>query len=213
MGKLIAVEGIDGVGKSTQVAALGNLMRLMTGRVAEMRFPVRTGITGAMLDAQLTRRQHMPGEPPELMHLLFVANRWEMKRTIDEYLEDGNIVIADRYVDSGVAYSAAQGLDRNWCKVTNAGLPVPDITVYLNSGGKMLYRNQRGGAPELYERDEEFQMRVHHEFLKLFEQRRHLNEKEGTSTAAVIMIDATMPAQKVTQRIYEKLQSSYSCGF
>lgn len=211
MGKLIAIEGIDGVGKSTQVAALGRLMRLMTGRVAEMQFPVRTGITGAMIDAQLTRR--MLSEPPELMHLLFVANRWEAKRTIDEYLEDGNIVITDRYVDSGIAYSAAQGLDRNWCKVTNVGLPVPDVTVYLNSGGKMLYRDKRGGAPEVYEHDEEFQMRVHHEFLKLLEQRHHLNNGKEEGNGVVIMIDATMPAQKVTQRIYEKLQSSYSCGF
>jgi dTMP kinase len=41
------------------------------------------------------------------------------------------VVLADRYSYSGVAYSVAQGLPAEWCKGTEAGLPAPDLVVFL----------------------------------------------------------------------------------
>lgn len=51
--------------------------------------------------------------------------------TIKELLYDGTTIICDRYAFSGVAFSAAKGLDINWCKDADRGIPQPDIVIYL----------------------------------------------------------------------------------
>ena len=48
-----------------------------------------------------------------------------------ELLLKGNNIILDRYSASGVAYSAAKGMDFNWCKTHETGLIKPDITFFL----------------------------------------------------------------------------------
>ena len=58
---------------------------------------------------------------PELLHLLFSANRWELEENIKSKLNQGEIVIIDRYAFSGVAYSVAKGLDIEWCKSSDKG--------------------------------------------------------------------------------------------
>ena len=62
---------------------------------------------------------------------MFSANRWEYKSEILENIQK-NTIILDRYSASGVAYSAAKGLDLKWCQNNEVGLPQPDITFYLN---------------------------------------------------------------------------------
>ena len=46
-------------------------------------------------------------------------------------LNEGKNVILDRYVYSGVVYSAAKGLDLNWCLNPDKGLPKPDLLFYI----------------------------------------------------------------------------------
>ena len=71
-------------------------------------------------------------------HLLFSANRWERRPDLLAALRSGTTVVADRYAHSGVAYSAAKrrvGMDREWCAAPDAGLPAPDVVVFLDAGG------------------------------------------------------------------------------
>merc|ERR1719178_398667 len=70
--------------------------------------------------------------PDETIHLLFSANRWESVLSIVETLNNGTSVICDRYAFSGVAYSAAKGLDLAWCQTPDIGLPVPDGVFFLH---------------------------------------------------------------------------------
>merc|ERR1712060_523677 len=69
--------------------------------------------------------------PDETVHQLFSANRWESVGKIVDDLTAGTSVVCDRYAFSGVAYSAAKGLDLAWCQSTDIGLPVPDGIFYL----------------------------------------------------------------------------------
>jgi dTMP kinase len=50
---------------------------------------------------------------------------------MNEMLNSGVNVICDRYWYSGVAYSVAKGLDFNWCRSPDIGLPVPDLVIFL----------------------------------------------------------------------------------
>ena len=47
-------------------------------------------------------------------------------------LNNGYTILLDRYVLSGVVYSAAKGLDIDWCISPDIGLPLPDIVFFLN---------------------------------------------------------------------------------
>ena len=68
-----------------------------------------------------------------MIHLLFTINRWELKQKIIDSLMEGKHLILDRYSYSGVAYTAAKGIDFNWAMVTEQGLPKPDIVIYLKA--------------------------------------------------------------------------------
>merc|ERR1719178_614189 len=69
--------------------------------------------------------------PDETVHQLFSANRWESVASIVETLNAGTSIVCDRYAFSGVAYSAAKGLDFEWCKALDVGIPAPDAVFFL----------------------------------------------------------------------------------
>lgn len=83
---------------------------------------------------------------------------------IEKRLGEGTFIVLDRYAESGVAYSAAKGLDMNWCKAPDHGLPAPDLTIFIDvpSEGSA---NRNGYGEERYER-QEFQKKVR----QIFEQ-------------------------------------------
>ncbi|CAG9316222.1 unnamed protein product [Blepharisma stoltei] len=123
-GLFIVVEGIDRSGKSTFVRALAARL----GNSEIMSFPNRQTQIGSMINSYLTNSIHMSDEA---IHLLFSANRWECKGLIEQTLNAGKNVILDRYAYSGVVYSAAKGLDLEWCMASDIGLLKPDIVLYL----------------------------------------------------------------------------------
>lgn len=123
--KFIVFEGCDRSGKSTQANILLNSLK----NSVLINFPNRETPIGKMLNSYLTSDTNMT---PEVSHLLFTANRWEMQETIKNHLKNNINVICDRYYYSGVAYSVANGLDVDWCVNTNSGLIEPDIVIYMS---------------------------------------------------------------------------------
>ena len=62
------------------------------------------------------------------------VNSWiNFRNKILETLEKGINIVCDRYAYSGVAFSAAKGIPVDWCKRCDAGLPKPDIIIYLRA--------------------------------------------------------------------------------
>lgn len=68
----------------------------------------------------------------QAVHLLFSANRWECSSDLIKQLEMGNTLICDRYAYSGIAYSGSKGLNLDWCKAPDIGLPAPDLVIFLD---------------------------------------------------------------------------------
>ena len=83
-----------------------------------------------------------------------------------ELLESGTHIICDRYWYSGVAYSAAKGMNFEWCQWADKGLIEPDLVIYLKANPEALSKRANYGQ-ERYERVE-FQRRVKDSFEKLF---------------------------------------------
>jgi dTMP kinase len=67
----------------------------------------------------------------EVKHLLFAANRWEKKREIESMLENGTIVIMNRYWQSNLVYGVSNGMDAKWLQELDSGLPKEDLAIVL----------------------------------------------------------------------------------
>lgn len=148
-GLFIVVEGLDRAGKSTQCRLLAS--RIVAERPVEcIRFPDRTTAVGQMINAYLQSTTELSDEA---IHLLFSANRWEAASSLEEKLNNGISLICDRYVYSGIAFSAAKGLDLKWCAMPDCGLPEPDMVIFLDVSEPVA--EARGGfGNERYEKRE-----------------------------------------------------------
>lgn len=129
-----------------------------------MNFPDRTTPVGLLIDNYLKNKQNFTDEG---IHLLFTLNRWESKEKICNMLNAGTTLIVDRYSYSGVAFSAAKGLDFDWCKSPEAGLPKPDVVIYLTLTSEAMIKRS-GFGTERYEIPE-FQQNVRKVYEKMIE--------------------------------------------
>ncbi len=174
-GRFITLEGIDGCGKSTQIALLSESL---TARGIDV---VRTREPGGAPGAEAIRRLLVEGEPdrwsPETEILLFTAARRDhLEATIRPALDAGRTVISDRFADSTRVYQGAVRSDlRRMVDDLHAGIIgiEPDLTLILDiDPEKALARGlARGGDEDRFERfGAEFQRRLRHGFLALAEE-------------------------------------------
>lgn len=160
-GAFILFEGIDRCGKSTQAALLSEYLTSKS-TTEFIRFPDRTSSIGQLINSYLTSASNLNDQT---IHLLFSANRWEASKGLLQKLECGTNLVCDRYAYSGVAFSAAKGMDIEWCKACDAGLPSPDAIIYLDMPvEEAALRGQYG--EERYEKID-FQVKVREQFMIL----------------------------------------------
>jgi dTMP kinase len=158
----IVFEGLDRSGKSSQAALLAEKLKEAGRAVKLMRFPARdSGPIGKMIDEYLRSGNNLSDEA---IHLLFSANRWEVAESIKRDLQNGFDIICDRYLYSGVVYSASKGLPWEWCAAPDRLLPKPDMVLFLNVDPKVA--ESRGAfGQERYEKVE-FQAKVRENFYR-----------------------------------------------
>ena len=161
-GALIVVEGCDRSGKSTQCARAVRWLNDNGYKAEQWNFPDRRSSIGTLLDNYITMACELDHR---VAHLLFSANRWEKRHLMEEKLLGGTTLVVDRYAFSGVAFSVAKGLDREWCKGCDRGLPRPDGVFYLDVDPAETSVREGFGS-ERYE-VVEFQKRVREIFLSL----------------------------------------------
>jgi dTMP kinase len=126
---LIAFEGLDQSGKETQARLLAARLARDGRRVTTVSFPDYATPIGTELYKAL-HGERMYG--PDVIQMLMIANRYEWKPAIVTAIEEGRVVVADRYLASSVAYGEAQGLDPDWLFEAQKYLPPPAITVMID---------------------------------------------------------------------------------
>lgn len=170
-GLLIAIEGVDGAGTTTQTEILARALRGRGLPVHTTREP-SDGPVGLLLRQILTGRVIVPGmhgaRPPSwtTMALLFAADRLDhLEAEIHPNLMDGVTVVTDRYYHSSVAYQSvsAGGAAETvaWVREINRQARVPDLTIVLDVRPEVAAdrRLARARTRELYE-DEHLQRRL-----------------------------------------------------
>jgi dTMP kinase len=128
-GTLIAVEGIDQAGKQTVCEWLVGQLRAAGVTAEQTGFPDYATPLGGEITAFLSGERAYPAEARQL---LYTANRWERAAELRGWLAEGRAIVVDRYIASGVAYGAAQGLDMDWMLAVERGLPPADLTILLD---------------------------------------------------------------------------------
>lgn len=146
---LIAFEGIDQSGKETQARLLGERLSSAGRTVLAVSFPDYATPIGS----ELYRALHGEREyGPDVIQLLMIANRYEWKPAIAAALERGDVVVADRYLASSVAYGEAQGLDPAWLLDAQRHLPQPDLTVVIDIAPATAVARKQAGR-DRFEQD------------------------------------------------------------
>ena len=129
-GVLLALEGVDGCGKSTQAGLLATALRAAgTGSGPYLRahgWPPGPAYPGYFQGPT----RHL--SPKEELNLFMADRREHVEEVINPALAEGKIVITDRYYYSSVAYQGALGLDPDRILAQNEVLAVrPDLTIIL----------------------------------------------------------------------------------
>lgn len=163
-GLFVVIEGVDGAGTTTQVAAVAAALRERRWAVRETREP-SPGPVGALLRLCLSGRLVTPGplgmRAPnwKTMALMFAADRLDhIESVVAPLLEEGVCVISDRYYHSSVAYQSLSASDMPaaiaWIRSVNAQARKPDLTLVLDVPAEQAKarRRTRGGT-ELYDDD------------------------------------------------------------
>jgi len=182
MGRLIVLEGLDSVGKSTQIKKLVKYF----DNAKTMHFP-KTEKSDNLFGNLIAK--YLRGElgglddiSPYLVSLMYACDRNDSREYILNSLKSGNMVL-DRYYHSGVAFQLAKLNNpkekiklREWIEELELNIykiPIPDIVIFLDGQGINI-ENRKGGDREyismgvdIHESDNIFQNKVKEEYLKL----------------------------------------------
>jgi len=160
-GKIIVLEGTDKAGKTTQSRLLAEAIKALGKVCVVIDFPDYTTPIGMEIRAFLDRKRDYPAEAK---HLLFSANRWEKKKEIESMLENGTIVIMNRYWQSNLIYGAANGMDTDWLLSLDNGLPKEDIVILIlvNPG----VSTKRAETLAAFESDKQLAAKAYKNYLK-----------------------------------------------
>jgi dTMP kinase len=147
-GKLVVIDGTDGSGKATQAELL--VERLHKSRVPAvgLDFPQYQTFFGKLVARYL--KNEFGRTNPYLAAVLYADNRLEFKDKIIGWLNEGKVVVLNRYVSSNQIHQAANVDSRKerrrfvkWIsdmEYKTMGLPKPDMVIFLNMPAELAYK-------------------------------------------------------------------------
>lgn len=172
MGRFITIEGPDGAGKTTQVKKLYKYLLDLGKKVIITREPGGTELGENLRKVLLTPDDDEP--VPEAEALIYAASRVQLvKKVIKPALDQGFIVLSDRFIDSNLAYQGwARGLGiYEIIKINSWSLKdcMPDITFVLDIDPKVSLERKKDKKDRLESETLDFHRKVRAGFLVLKE--------------------------------------------
>jgi len=205
--KLFVVEGVDGAGKSTQIKLLNRFFSQKGYNCEYLHFPRTEAPFFGELIARFLRGEFgfLNEVNPWLVAMLYAGDRKDAASLISEWLNDGKIVLLDRYTYSNIAYQCAKLNDKaeqkslmNWIlglEFSHFGIPEPGLNIFLDvpfsftekkllSSRKGSDRNYLQGTHDIHENSLVFQRSVREMYLKVAESDQRLcvincSDKDG----------------------------------
>ena len=197
-GILVALEGIDGTGKSTQARRLAALLNEQGYAVTLLREPTVSPWGRRIRDA--TTAGYGMLAPSQELELFLQDRRYDVAAHIQPALAARQLVLMDRYYFSTIAYQGALGIDPEHIRRLNeAFAPVPDLVLLLRvppAQALERIRQARGQTDDVFERED------------------HLTKVDNVYRTLmgphVHSVDAGQPIEVVTAAMQQKIQETLS---
>lgn len=191
-GRLITVEGIEGVGKTTNIKWICECLEGQGIPYIQSREPGGTALAEEIRQLLLTPREEKMSDMTELL-LVFAARAQHLYQLIQPALEKGEWVVCDRFTDATYAYQGGgRGLDMSLIAALETLVQNelrPDLTLILDiEPAQGLTRAHQRGAPDRFEQEAiSFFTRVRQTYLEraLAAPERYLIVNAGKSLADV----------------------------
>ena len=190
-GRLIALEGIDGSGKSTHLKLAARALREKGFEVAELKEP-----TGGQWGERIRWLREGDVTGREEVELFLKDRQEDVQHNIEPALEAGKIVLIDRYYFSTMAYQGARGIDVEEIRKLNEEFaPVPDLVIIfdvpVDVGLDRIKANRR--SRHVYFERGEYLKKV----AEIYQEMRGEN---------IVHIDAAKSVEDVAQEVMGKIE-------
>jgi dTMP kinase len=193
-GIFITFEGVEGAGKTTQMARLARSLGRQGHRVERTREPDGTALGSAI--RKFFERPGLRPEPLVEVFLFMAARQQHVKEKLGPWLAHGRVVLCDRYADATVAYQGyGRGVDVDVIRELNVhatGGLMPDLTLLFDLQPEDGFRRIGGRRLDHFEREKlAFHRRVRRGYLEI----RRAEPKR------VRLIHAGRPAAEVAREV------------
>ena len=196
-GKFIVFEGIDGSGKTTQINKLCEYLE-KKGRKVYVTSEPTISLTGGMLrDALSGVSKRTSCEMAAMFVLDRIFHNVNQKWGINKMLEEGYIVLCDRYYYSSLAYQGST-IDYSWVRALNVDCPAirhPDLCIFLDLTPKQSMQRISQGreTTEIYE-SEEILSRVRDSFMRVID--------DMSKIDTIKVVDASGSVEEIADNIF-----------
>jgi dTMP kinase len=153
---IIVIEGSDQAGKKTQSELLASALKKSKIRTKVFSFPDYTTPLGKEIDRFLHGKRKFP---PQVIHCLLAANRWEKLAQIQKAHSENSVIIMNRYYQSNLVYGVANGLDLKWLQGLDEGLPKADLVLVLDVSQRESFLRKKARRDK-FEKDTEFLKKI-----------------------------------------------------
>lgn len=208
-GRLIAVEGLDGSGKSTQISLLKRWMELEGYKVFFTEWNSSTIVKKATRRAK--KGQLLTPTTFSLIHATDFADRYE--RQILPLLRAGYIVLADRYIYTAYVRDGVRGCNREWIEKLYNFARHPDLTLFFDVPLQVALDRILTGRPQLKFHEAGMDLGLSddiEESFCMFQKMIYEEYQQAIKKHNFVVIDAVKPPEEQQQRVRALVQSKIS---
>ena len=187
-GAFIVIEGLDGSGKTTQARLL--VQKMQSSHNAIYTTEPSRGKIGSFIRERCLYEEKRLDSAVEA--LLFAADRVEhVQNEVIPALNEGQLVVSDRYLYSSLAYQGSAGLNIDWIDAINKHALKPDLAVFIDVAPEIVLKrlNRKKSVMETVET----QKKVREIYMKF------------VANGALIRIDGDMPINEVSEALHTRV--------
>lgn len=153
---IVVIEGSDQAGKKTQSELLAKTLRKSKIKTKIFSFPDYTTPLGKEINRFLHGKRKFP---PQVIHCLLAANRWEKESEIKKAESQNSVLIMNRYYQSNLVYGVANNLSLTWLQGLDQGLPKADLVIVLDVSQKESFSRKKSNRDK-FEKDTIFLQKI-----------------------------------------------------
>ncbi len=195
-GSLIVIEGIDGAGGETQTRLLKDYLNSRGKNVLPLSYPEYSGGIGSLINDFLHKKYDFDAD---VQFALYAADMVKDRKKISDFISDGGVIVANRYLTSTLTYQTIKGfeLEKGLKFAELFGLPVPNLVIFVDIDAETSMRRKMGEKNSLdrHEADKQLLENVRGRYLELAS--KNVFAKEWK------VIDGTKPIDEVAKEIQQ----------